>query len=93
MEYFTKIFEGLVSDDIRGRGPDEPTNNNFLRLSNIIISKVIPRLLLPLESGGSHIEPVLCHGDIWVGNVGTDTHTGEVMLFDAGVFWGHNESE
>ena len=37
-----------------------------------MISKIIPRLLRPLETGGRQINPRLVHGDLCSGNVSTD---------------------
>jgi fructosamine-3-kinase len=60
-------------------------------LASQIISKVIPRLLRPLESHGNKIKPVLLHGDLWHGNVSVDNESGKPVLYDAGCFFGHNE--
>ncbi|KAM0324102.1 hypothetical protein ACHAQA_008292 [Verticillium albo-atrum] len=57
------------------------------------MDKVIPRLLRPLQSHGRKIKPVLVHGDIWYGNIATDTGTGEPLLFDPSAIWGHNEGD
>jgi fructosamine-3-kinase len=69
-----------------------------------ISRRVIPALLRPLR-----IRPVLLHGGLWVrristrdilipmtiqsGNAGTDTTTGEPVIFDASCVYGHNEAE
>jgi protein-ribulosamine 3-kinase len=58
-----------------------------------LIEEVIPRLLGVLQSGGHSIEPALIHGDLWEQNVGTDKETGEVILFDLGSTYAHNEME
>jgi len=49
-----------------------------------LIDRVIPRLLGVLQSGGRNIEAVLCHGDLWEGNVATDVETGKIIIFDPG---------
>ena len=41
-----------------------------------VTSKVIPRLLRPLETGGRQIKPSLVHGDLYSGNVSVDAVTG-----------------
>ncbi|KAK8027769.1 hypothetical protein PG991_004825 [Apiospora marii] len=46
-----------------------------------LIDHVIPRLLGVLQSEGRSIEPVLCHGDLWEGNVATDLETGKIIEF------------
>ena len=56
-----------------------------------MLSKVIPRLLRPLETGGRSIRPCLVHSDLWPGNCKPDANTDEIMMFDSCAFWGHNE--
>lgn len=73
---------------------DEQTNGNWPEMkiaSERILSVVIPRLLNPLQDGPDPIVPVLIHGDLWSGNIGTDEVTGEILFFDAGAFFAHNE--
>ncbi|KAN0124818.1 Fructosamine/Ketosamine-3-kinase [Russula decolorans] len=50
--------------------------------------KVIPTLLGQLQ-----IKPVLLHGDLWSGNTGTDTGTGQPIIFDPSSLYGHNEAD
>ncbi|KAF2643085.1 hypothetical protein P280DRAFT_496801, partial [Massarina eburnea CBS 473.64] len=59
----------------------------------LIVEKVIPRLLTPLQSEGRSIKPCLVHGDLWDENTATDMDTGEPFIFDAGSFYAHNEYE
>lgn len=56
-----------------------------------LFEKVIPRLLRPLQTQGRSIKPALIHGDIWYGNIATNADTGEPLMFDPSVVWGHNE--
>ncbi|KAI4705142.1 hypothetical protein J4E81_000021 [Alternaria sp. BMP 2799] len=56
-------------------------------------SKVIPRLLRPLETGGRSIEPCLLHSDLWPGNCMLEKETGKIIIFDSCAFWGHNECD
>lgn len=58
-----------------------------------LIDVVIPRLLGALESGGHSIKPVLIHGDLWENNVGIDKDTHNIITFDAGSTYAHNEME
>jgi protein-ribulosamine 3-kinase len=60
-------------------------------LCALTLSKVVPRLLLPLQSNGRVLKPCLLHGDCWDGNTATDAQTGEAFVFDACSFYGHNE--
>jgi protein-ribulosamine 3-kinase len=54
---------------------------------------VIPRLIGILESNGRSIKPCLIHGDLWETNIGTDIETGNIYIFDAAAYYGHNEME
>ncbi|QRV97228.1 ketosamine-3-kinase [Ceratobasidium sp. AG-Ba] len=51
--------------------------------------RVIPYLLGERLKG---VEPVLCHGDLWSGNVGVDP-SGNPAIFDPSSYYGHNESD
>lgn len=92
---WTNTWEKFYADEMRhmlkleeeARGPSE----ELQQLSGPFLDKVIPRLLRPLESGGRSIKPVLLHGDLWLGNVSTQTESKKPLMFDASAFWGHNE--
>ncbi|KAI6085531.1 Fructosamine kinase-domain-containing protein [Hypoxylon rubiginosum] len=62
-------------------------------LTESFFSKVIPRLLRPLETSGRSISPCFIHGDLWHENVGVDKETGNPVIFDPACFWAHNEYE
>ncbi|CAE6455098.1 unnamed protein product [Rhizoctonia solani] len=51
--------------------------------------RVIPYYLGDRLKGA---EPVLCHGDLWSGNVGADSG-GNPAIFDPSSYYGHNESD
>ncbi|OBT47129.1 hypothetical protein VE00_03077 [Pseudogymnoascus sp. WSF 3629] len=57
----------------------------------LTLEKVVPRLLLPLQSEGRILKPSLLHGDCWDGNTATDMNTGKAFVFDVCSFYGHNE--
>lgn len=85
--YVTKCLEALFDSEEMIQGPD--TELQSLRPS--LILKVIPRLIRPLETNGRVIQPTLCHGDLWDGNVSKDAATGEPKAFDAVPTYAHNE--
>ena len=62
------------------------------RLVNDYISKVLPRYLAPLETGGRSIQPALCHTDLWPGNVKLKPG-GSAIVFDANALWAHSEGK
>ncbi|KAL8880337.1 MAG: hypothetical protein Q9198_002232 [Flavoplaca austrocitrina] len=57
----------------------------------LTLEKVVPRLLLPLQSEGRVLKPCLIHGNCWDGNTAMDIRTGEAFVFDVCSFYGHNE--
>jgi protein-ribulosamine 3-kinase len=61
------------------------------KLQKLLVEKVIPRLLRPLESNGRSIRPCLVHGDLWHGNASTSSDTNEPYAFDSCALWAHNE--
>jgi len=61
------------------------------KLSEAMIQKVIPHLLYPLETEGRQIKLYIIHGNLWWGNAMMHADSDELMIFDAGAFWGHNE--
>ncbi|KAK4447250.1 Fructosamine kinase-domain-containing protein [Podospora aff. communis PSN243] len=63
----------------------------FNTISKLLLAKVVPRLLLPLQAEGRVLKPCLIHGDCWDGNTAVDGTTGETFVFDACSFYGHNE--
>lgn len=62
-EFFTNSIKKVFEAELEAQGDDDL---EILALERTIISKVIPRLLRPLETGGRRIEPRLIHGDIWM---------------------------
>lgn len=58
---------------------------------NLAHEKVVPRLLLPLQSDGRILKPCIIHRDCWDGNTAMDPKTSEAFGFDVCSFYGHNE--
>ena len=87
--FFTNLIERVLSIEWKSQGPDE----ELKQLTEAMFSKVIPRLLRPLETGGRTIRPCLLHGDIWDGNTSTDADTDLPVIYDATCLYAHNESE
>lgn len=88
-EFFTRATKDTMEGELAIHGPDEELQD----LSEKILTKVIPRLIRPMETEGRRIEPVLLHGDLWHGNVSVDHATEEPVLYDPCCFYGHNECE
>ena len=81
---FQKQFGHMVKLDLEKNGywPE------FTILTDLTLSKVIPRLLEPLQSNGRSIKPCLIHGDLWDENTATDMNIGEPFVFDVGSMYG-----
>ena len=87
-DFFSKSIRLVMDNEEKSQGYDP----EMRRLCDAILSKVIPRLLRPLETGGRQIQPRLVHGDIWDGNVVTDSASDTPVIFDATSIYAHNES-
>ena len=87
--WFTQAMRQMFALEEASHGQDDELD----LLKEALYSKVIPRLLHPLESGGRTIKPCLIHSDLWPGNSKPDASTGQVMIFDSCAFWGHNEAD
>ena len=88
-EFFSRSFRRLVENEEKAQGPDA----DMRKLEEAIFSKVIPRLLRPLETGGRSIRPCLVHGDTWDGNVATNLDSNNPVIFDSTCIYAHNECE
>ena len=87
--FFTQAVTHMLKLEEESQGPSE----EMRRLGDELVGKVIPRLLRPMETGGSKVKPCLLHGDLWYGNACTDLKTNSPIIFDACSFYGHNECE
>ncbi|KAH6680768.1 Fructosamine kinase-domain-containing protein [Halenospora varia] len=90
---WAKSFANQLKDVIKY---DNETNGNWPEYDAAceqLLEVVIPRLLGVLQSEGRSITPTLIHGDLWEQNVGIDMETGDIILFDPGSVYAHNEME
>ncbi len=88
-EFFSNSIKRVFEFEERTHGPDP----EMQKLEEAILTKVVPRLLRPLETGGRMIQPRLIHGDIWDGNVSTRVEDDSPVIFDACCIYAHNEVE
>ncbi|KAN0124814.1 Fructosamine/Ketosamine-3-kinase [Russula decolorans] len=83
-EQYVNALVGDLLSTLEGRGG----YSDLCRKGQAIRARVIPALLRPLR-----IRPVLLHGGLWSGTTGTDSTTGEPVIFDASCVYGHNEAD
>lgn len=86
---FTHQLKDVIKYDNETNGPWPEFDSACKQLIDV----VIPRLLGALQSDGREITPTLIHGDLWEQNVGIDMETGEIIVFDPGCTYAHNEME
>lgn len=86
-EFFTRSLERLMTTIEESQGPDKELRDLFEQP----ITKAVPRLIRPLETGGRQINPSLVHGDLYSGNVSVDAKDGRPVLYDATCLYAHNE--
>lgn len=89
VDYYVQLVRGAMrlNTEINGKWKD------LEQCVDRLISHVVPKVLGPLEANGRAIKPCLIHGDLWDGNIGTDSRTGEIYVFVASVHYAHNEME
>ncbi|KAL8403459.1 hypothetical protein RB594_008645 [Gaeumannomyces avenae] len=85
--FFARNLAAVLAAELAAQGPDPELE----ALSAVLLGRVVPRLIRPLETGGNKIEPVLLHGDLWHGNIAVDTDTENVLLYDPCCFYGHRD--
>ncbi|KAK7949730.1 hypothetical protein PG988_016369, partial [Apiospora saccharicola] len=87
VSFFGKLLKGVYQHDINVNGYWEELDGAV----ELILSKVVPRLLGPLEEDGRTVKPCLIHGDLWEENIGTEPRTGELYIFDSSAYYAHHE--
>lgn len=87
--FYRKLLVGVCKLDLETNGPWPELE----RATEKVATKVITRLLGPLQAEGQKIKTCIIHGDLWEGNMGINLETGDTLLFDAGSYYAHNEME
>lgn len=89
-ECFSRGLDKVFDMEEETQGPDE----EMRQLREGLMTKVMPRLLRPLETEGRTLTRTLVHGDLWDGNASVDAATGlsgHPMFFDATPLYAYNE--
>lgn len=87
VSFYGKLLEGVYQLDIDANGHWQKLDDAM----EIILDKVVPRLLGRLYEDGRTIKPCLIHGDLWEENIGTDPRTGYIYIFDSCAYYAHHE--
>lgn len=85
--FWTQQMQSMFDRETRVNGPDDELE----ALKAAYLTEVIPRFLRPLETEGRSISPCLLHSNLWPGNIKPRADSGELCMFDASAYWGHNE--
>lgn len=86
-----KCFSQLVIVQFEFEQEVHGDNAEMREMHQVLLDKVIPRLLRPLETEGRSIEPRFVHGDLWDGNTSVDATTDQPIIFDSTGHYAHNE--
>lgn len=87
--FFSKLLAEAYRHDIVSNGHWEELDRVYERAQ----SHLVPRLIGAVESEGRSIKPSLIHGNMWDGNVRTDSDTANPVAYDSAVYYGHHEME
>jgi fructosamine-3-kinase len=85
---WTKSFTGQLIEVMRFHREKHGASPEFEATCAELIDVVMTRLLGPLK-----IQPTSVHGDIWEQNISLNRCTGEIIVFDPGCTYAHNEVE
>ena len=88
-DFFGRLLRGISKIDIEANG----SWPELERATEQVITKVVPRLLGDLRHGGEPIKPCIIHGDLWEPNLGISLETGDLVMYDVGSYYAHNEMD
>ncbi|SMY21054.1 unnamed protein product [Zymoseptoria tritici ST99CH_1A5] len=87
--FFARLLRQFHDREVNTNGPSK--DGRYETEMDKLITSAIPEILGPLQANGRTLKPALVHGDLWEENCGKDLETGQPKIFDAAVFYGHNE--
>ncbi|KAK8124852.1 uncharacterized protein PG998_000611 [Apiospora kogelbergensis] len=85
--FYGKLLQGVYQHDVGVNGYWKELDDAM----ELTLTKVVPRLLGPLEEDGRTVKPCLIHGDLWEENIGTEIRTGELYIYDSCAYYAHHE--
>lgn len=87
--FFGRLLRGICNIDVEANGPWPELE----KATEQVITKVVPCLLGNLRHEGKPVKPCIIHGDNWEPNLGVNRETGELLMYDVGSYYAHNEME
>jgi protein-ribulosamine 3-kinase len=84
---FSRIIDIQFQWEQDVHGPSD----EMRELHTVMLEKVIPRLLRPMETNGRSIVPCFVHGNMWDGNASVNMANDQVIVFDPIGLYAHNE--
>lgn len=87
--FFGRLLQGVCKLDNQTNGvwPE------MQRATEQVVTRVAPRLLGNLRHNGKPIRPSVIHGDLWEPNLGVNMETGQLVMYDVGSYYAHNEMD
>lgn len=86
-----QCFSSIIDRQFQSDEDVHGVSREMRELHTVMLEKVIPRLLRPLETDGRSIKPCFVHGDLWDGNASVNMANDQAIVFDALGLYGHNE--
>lgn len=93
-EFFSRVLRLDIGRLLQARANDQHFLDlvEFLPLAIDLVEKVVPRLLIPLQSKGRTIKPIMVIGDLQMGDLRRDRTTGRLGLAYLGAcYYAHHE--
>ncbi|KIM96497.1 hypothetical protein OIDMADRAFT_132371, partial [Oidiodendron maius Zn] len=95
-KFYVQLLEGVKEQLESVKEQHRMKNSTSEKLEKIVdhlIAHVVKKVLGPLHTEVHNIKPTLIHGYLWDQNVGVESRTGNVFIFDASSFYAHYEME
>ncbi|KAI1865263.1 hypothetical protein JX265_008310 [Neoarthrinium moseri] len=88
-DFFGRLLQGICKLELETNGPWPEME----RATQQLVDNVIPRLLGDLRHNGEPIKPCIIHGDLWEQNLGVNMNTGDLVMYDVGSYYAHNDMD
>jgi protein-ribulosamine 3-kinase len=86
-----ECFSSIIDIQYQTEQEVHGSSDEMQELRTVMLEKVIPRLLRPLQTDGRSIKPCFVHGDLWDGNASVNMANDQAIIFDPIALYAHNE--